>query len=230
MPRTRLLQCFFVTAFCPLVLSAFCAEPGAPAAEKVRVACIGDSITYGLGVEDRDHDHYPAQLGRLLGPGYDVRNFGVSGATLLRRSKYPYWDVPEFEAAIAFRPDIVVIMLGTNDAKTPNAKNRGEFADDLRAMIDLVAALPSRPRIWVCLPPPVFGILTSFSFPALRNEIIPQIRQVAEEKEAGVIDVFSALASQSDLLPDGVHPNAEGAAVIAETVYKALASEQTEAP
>lgn len=226
----RLLERFVVTALCPLVLPALAAGPGAPTTRQVRVACLGDSITYGAGVEDRDLNHYPARLSARLGPGYEVANFGASGATLTRRGDYPYWDLPEFDAAAAFAPDIVVIMLGTNDSKLRNRGARGEFAGDLAALADHFAALPSRPKIWLCLPPPMFGLLVDFGVDALRTEILPRIRQVAAEKNTGLIDVYGALDGRADLVPDGVHPNAAGAAIIADTVFRAISAEQTTAP
>ena len=81
----------------------------------IKLACIGNSITYGYGIEDRDRDSYPAQLDRMLSDRWEVQNFGVSGATLLKDGNKPYWNESAFAAALAFKPDIVVIQLGTND-------------------------------------------------------------------------------------------------------------------
>src|SRR5688572_13260471 len=86
----------------------------------IRVACVGDSITYGYGIKDRERDSYPAQLGALLGSKWDVRNFGVNGATALKKGTRPYSGLQAYQDALAFEPDIVVIKLGTNDT---NAKS-----------------------------------------------------------------------------------------------------------
>src|SRR5438477_7762110 len=118
----------------------------------VRVACVGDSITYGAGLEHRETNSYPANLGRLLGSRFEVRNFGVSGATLLKKGDKPYWSFPEFTALNAFAPDAIVLKLGTNDSKPQNWIHGDEFAGDLRQMLDSLAHLPSKPRLWVCLP------------------------------------------------------------------------------
>src|SRR6516164_7032395 len=87
------------------------------AAAQVKVACIGDSITYGSGLSDRQNECYPAVLGLLLGDDYEVRNYGVSGATMLKSGDHPYWDTSAFSESSNWQPDIVIIMLGTNDSK-----------------------------------------------------------------------------------------------------------------
>src|ERR1044072_7428681 len=98
---------------------------------KIRVACVGDSITWGSGVEGRESNSYPAVLQRLLGEKYEVSNFGVSGATMLKRGDKPYWEMSAFTDALAFKPNVVVIKLGTNDSKPQNRTNITEFAGDL---------------------------------------------------------------------------------------------------
>ncbi|HSV13091.1 MAG TPA: GDSL-type esterase/lipase family protein, partial [Tepidisphaeraceae bacterium] len=99
-------------------------------AKLTKVACVGDSITYGSRIEDRAHDSYPAQLGRMLGDQYNVRNFGVSGATLLKKGDRPYNKTKEYQPALDFAADIVVIMLGTNDSKPQNISHKDEFVAD----------------------------------------------------------------------------------------------------
>lgn len=195
------------------------APPSDPRA--LRVAAVGDSITYGSGLEDRERHSYPAQLGRVLGEGYDVRNFGVSGRTMLRSGDHPYWAAAAFEAAKAFEPDIVIIMLGTNDTKPQNWQYRDEFVADYAAMIDAFAALPSRPRIWISKPMPTFGRY-GVRDPVIRDDVIPMIERVARDRQVPVIDLYAALQGRADLFSNGIHPNAEGARLIAETVAEAI--------
>lgn len=198
------------------------AARAAPAADRpVRVAAVGDSITWGRGIPDRERRSYPAELARLLGAGYEVRNFGVSGRTLLRRGDKPYWRTPAFEAAKAFAPDIVVITLGTNDTAPQNWQHRADFVADYRAMVDVFRALPSRPRIWVCYPVPMFGRFAARDV-VLRGEVIPLIDRVARAEGVPAVDLYSVLRGRADLVPDGIHPSAEGARVIAETVARAI--------
>jgi lysophospholipase L1-like esterase len=90
----------------------------------IKVACVGDSITHGAGVEEREKNNYPKQLGELLGNRFEVRNFGRSGATLSRVGDLPYASTDEFKAAIAWQPDMVIIKLGTNDTKPRTGKTK----------------------------------------------------------------------------------------------------------
>ncbi len=192
------------------------------AGEKIRVACVGDSITFGEGVEHAESNAYPAVLARLLGDGFDVRNFGVSGATAQKTGTYPYWSLPEFEAATQFNPQLVVIMLGSNDSKLRDWRSREEFIADLAALVDHFREIPARPRVWLCRPPPAYGFFFAIRDSVLQREIVPCIDQVAREKGLGVIDIRTLLSGKSDLFPDAIHPNAEGAQLIAEAVYQAL--------
>ena len=113
----------------------------------IRVACIGDSITFGANIQNREHDSYPADLQRMLGRHYEVDNFGVSGANLIKKGDKPYWQEPEFLAATTFAPDIVIILLGTNDTKPQNWRYKSDFSGDLRDLIRHFATLPSKPQI-----------------------------------------------------------------------------------
>jgi lysophospholipase L1-like esterase len=165
---------------------------------------------------------YPAQLQEMLGSKWTVKNFGVSGRTLMRSGDHPYWKEKAFQSAQEFDPDVVVIMLGTNDTKPHNWEHAGEFYADYKDMVGVFAALPGKPRIYVCRPCPVpapgnYGINET----NIRLEI-PIINQLAKELQLGVIDMHAALEDKANLLPDRVHPNTAGAKVMAETVCQAL--------
>jgi lysophospholipase L1-like esterase len=193
---------------------------------KIRVACVGDSITFGALVKDRAANCYPAQLGRMLGDRWEARNFGVSGATLLKQGDKPYWKERAFGQAKEFEPDVVVIMLGTNDTKPQNWQHKDEFAADARALVEEFARLPGKPRVFVCHPPPVpnkgnFGINERGV-----QEELPILDKVAQDTGAGVIDVYAALKDHPDHLPDNVHPDAEGATLMARAVYKSLTGKE----
>lgn len=186
-----------------------------------RVACIGDSITYGAGIADRTNDSYPAQLQRILrqyDPAWEVANFGVSGSTLLHRGDLPYIKQSAYSSALASKPDIVIIKLGTNDSKPQNWQYKDDFVADYGNMIDAFRALPSKPEVWICKPVPAFAETFTIRPAVIRDEILPLIEQIAAQKNVPVIDLYTALLDHGVLFPDNIHPNAEGAGVMARTI------------
>jgi lysophospholipase L1-like esterase len=190
--------------------------------EPVRVACVGDSITYGFAIDDREHKSYPAQLAVLLGAGYEVKNFGVSAATLLKHGDYTYWERDAYKESLAYQPQIVVIMLGTNDSKPQNWAHKDEFAADYKALIASYAALDSHPKIYLCLPAPDFPGNWGITEDVIHNEVAPKIATLAEELHLPLIDMHAALAGRGELFADHVHPDATGAGIMAHTVADAL--------
>ena len=185
------------------------------------VACVGDSITYGSGISNRDYNSYPAQLGRILqmfDNEWQTQNFGVSGATLLRNADKPYVQQSAYNQVLSARPDAVIIMLGTNDSKAWNWVYKDDFVSDYSSLIDAFAELPSKPKIWICNPVPAFSDNFGISNPLIKDEIIPLVNHVAELKGVEIIDLYTALSDASAMFPDGIHPNTEGAKLIAEAI------------
>jgi acyl-CoA thioesterase I len=180
----------------------------------IRVACIGDSITEGSG--------YPSMLHQLLGPNYTVANFGVSGSTVTSQSIRPYIDQAAFQEAIDYHPDIVVIMLGTNDANTDIAQNETSFEADYTQIIDSFEQLEGTQLIWVVKSPPIFANNSSYNNTYLENNVFPQIDKVADQMKLPTVDMYSAFGNHSDYFMDGVHPDSEGASLIASHVYDAI--------
>lgn len=227
-------------AFCAATcLSWLAMAPAANAADSgtakpIRVACVGDSITYGSHIKDHQHDTYPADLGRMLGNGYDVRNFGHSGATLLKKGNLPYFKVKEHSAALKFKPDIVVIMLGTNDSKhrgdgsldadhaVDNWQYKADFVPDYKDLIAEFRQANPKVKVYVCLPTPCFPGRWGINNKTIHDEVIPLTRQVARDTGASIIDLNSALDGKKNLFPDTVHPNPAGAQLMADAVYQAL--------
>jgi len=207
------------------------ADPNAPVdAEQyknaIRVACVGDSITARTGLTDGVP--YPAQLGKMLGEKWEVRNFGVSGATLLNHGDLPYQKHQAFQSVLAYLPDVVIIMLGTNDTQPQNWKFKDEFAEDYKSLIRKFSELPSKPRIYICHPAPTrkggnYGIREEGIV-----EEIPIIARVAQEMNVGLIDMYGALKDHRSLIPDKVHPNTAGSRFMAKAAYKALTGKEFE--
>jgi lysophospholipase L1-like esterase len=188
----------------------------------IRIACIGDSITFGAGVEKREKNAYPYVLGAMLGEDYDVRNYGHSGATMVTNGNLPYTELQVYKDAQTFMPDIVIIKLGTNDSKHYNW-NKEKYISDYKNLVNTFKKLKSKPKIWVCLPVPVYETRWDIRAEIVDNEVIPAIKEVAKELNLPIIDLYAPLSNKPELFPDKIHPNADGAKIIATTVYEVLA-------
>ena len=188
-----------------------------------RIACVGDSITYGAAIRDRANHCYPKVLGDLLGKGYTVRNYGVNGATLLKNGDRPYWKLGAFKQATDFGPNVVILKLGTNDTKPQNWGKAGkEYEADLRAMVTHFKSLPIKPTIYLCLPAPVYQTRWGINEKTVKEGVIPVIRKVAKDEGLTVIDLYQALSGKPALFPDKIHPNAAGAKLMAQTIHTVL--------
>lgn len=207
---------FFIVLVCALVLASACKK------EPVRVACVGDSITYGHGIADREHDTYPGLLSEMLGEKYDVRNFGISGRTLMNCADVPYMNEQIYQDALDFNPDIVTIKLGTNDSKPQNWPCHDNFKADLKELIASFRELPSKPDIWLCLPVPAMGHAWGINDSIIYNGILPLIKEVAEEEHTGLVDLNTPFQGKSQYFPDTIHPNEEGQKIIADIVYSTI--------
>jgi len=210
-------------------------QPGA-----IRVACIGNSITDGYCVDMRTAYGYPAQLQKKLGKDYWVKNFGVSARTMLNKGDFPYMNEMAWQDALAFKPDVVVIKLGTNDSKPENWQYGSEFRQDLEQMIttlrpDLAqpakkkskkakaAVAEPKPRILLCTPIPAFKSTWNISDAVITNEIIPIQQEVAKKYGLQVVDLHTLFANDGDkMVDDGIHPDAKGADRLAEIVFEAI--------
>ncbi len=207
--------------FLGLLFASFCAS----AKEKIRVACVGNSVTYGMGVENREQNAYPVVLQRLLGDQYDVQNFGHSGSTLLNRGHRPYTKVDEYRKALDFKADWVIIHLGLNDTDPRNWPNYSDdFIGDYRALINSFRAVNPKAKVWICAMTPIFHRHRRFQTGTRdwHEAIQKRIRQIAATADVGLIDLHTPLYAHPELLPDALHPNVEGAAMIAKTVYSAI--------
>lgn len=184
---------------------------------RVKVACVGASITEGYGTADPGRDSYPSQLARLLGEGYEVANFGVGGTTMLRDGDCPYWKYGRLGEALSYGPDVVFLDLGGNDSKSVNRHLlEGDFARDTEFMVTLFRNLPSRPRV-ILMTPTAFFVTDGdgISDEVCLGTLGPQLYRAAETLGAEVLDMYPVLEGRNDLVPDGIHPNTEGAGLVA---------------
>jgi acyl-CoA thioesterase I len=182
----------------------------------IRVACVGDSITEVSG--------YPAKLQSLLGVNYTVSNFGSSGSTVSLNSWKPYMKQPEFQSAEDFQPDIVVIMLGTNDDLMGLHQYNESFENDYAKLVTSFQQLENNPDILIAKTPPIFSNRSDLSPTYLTDTIIPKTEDLAIKMDLPIIDLYSPFGNNSDYFEDGVHPNSQGAAIIANEVYNTMES------
>ena len=212
----------------------------APKADAIRVACIGNSITDGYGIDFAPANGYPAQLQQMLGDNYWVKNFGVSARTMMNKGDYPYMNEMAWKDALAFKPDIVIIKLGTNDSKPENWQYGADFKQDLQQMIttlrpDLNKPIKKKgkkkikettivtPTIMLCTPIKAFKPSWKISDSVIVNNIIPIQQEVAKQYGLQVIDLHTLFGTDPEtMLDDGIHPNMKGAKKIAEIVADAI--------
>ena len=166
---------------------------------KPKVACVGDSITEGSGLPDPSTQSYPAKLGRLLATTHTLRNFGVSGTTLLTNGDMPYVRQSQYTASKTFNPDIVLIMLGSNDAKPQNWRYGTNFMSDYLALIGSYTALTSKPAIYLCTPCPGYGSGAYEIRPGtVQTNIVPAVRELSRQTGLPLIDVNTFMSGHPE--------------------------------
>lgn len=185
---------------------------------KIRITCVGDSITQGVGTTNESVQSYPAQLQAILGNDYAVFNAGVSGTQVRKNSDTPYTTTARYQSGLAFNPHIVIIMLGTNDAyasRCTTPELLAEFKRDYKALIDEYQALETEPVILLALPPYCYDVSDQRQS-NLENYIMPAIREIAEEYGLDLIDMNTFTTGHADWFPDTLHPSATAYTQIAE--------------
>ncbi|GAB3231708.1 sialate O-acetylesterase [Algoriphagus aestuariicola] len=204
-----------------LLISALFVSLHTFAQSPIKVAFVGNSITQGPG---RDNpDSYPLQVGTILGDAYTVKNFGVSGRTLLKKGDFPYWNEPQFQEAKDFQPDVLLIKLGTNDSKPQNWAHKEEFVKDYLEMIaEFRENMPKDGKVYVIFPVPVTRVNFGINPEVMNNEQRLMLFEIVQKSGAEVIDLYTPLMDKPELLPDGVHPNTEGLTIMAEVIARGI--------
>ena len=205
--------------FILVCLSFFSLRAQAQSADAlVKVACVGNSITERAGLGKT----YPVVLQELLGEKFEVRNYGLGGRTLLKKGNLPYWNEDKYKEVLDWNPDVVVIMLGTNDTKPQNWQYKAEFVDDYVEFINSFKSLQSEPKVFICYPIPVFESKFDISPVAMKEEVLPAIKKIARKAKVETIDVNTPFLGKGNLTYDGIHPNDEGAKLLATEVFNQL--------
>lgn len=195
-------------------------------AQKQKVSCVGNSITYGYDLPNPSTQSYPGQLQVLLGTtGWTVGNFGDSGRTMLKTGGYSYWDSQLYKNALASNPNYIILKLGTNDSKRWLWDSKGTaFKSDYKAMVQSFQNLSSKPEIWICLLIPGektdWDIFNSY----IKDKVNPKIKEIALEMGLSLIDLYTEMDKNKPewYLADNVHPSVAGSGVIAQKVKEML--------
>lgn len=193
---------------------------------QIKVACVGDSTTYGHGITNWPKNNYPAVLQALLGEGYHVNNYGVSSFAVQEDADRSYRTLPHYQESLAYDADFVVFMMGSNDSKPENWKSAEAFREDLLSLLDSYGDA----EIIMCTLPAAFfpegqteGVTNHDIQPLIVEEIAQITRDVAAERGYTLIDIHTFTAEHPEwFAKDGVHPSNEGAAAIAQEVYTVL--------
>lgn len=193
---------------------------------QIKIACVGDSITYGHGTSSWPKNNYPTILQNLLGDAYHVNNYGVSSYAVQDTSDRPYMTLKHYQESLSYDADVVVFMMGSNDSKPENWISAESFQEDLLTLLDSYGDA----EILLCTPASAFFLegqtegVTNHDIQPLVVEQIAQItRQVAQERGYTLIDIHALTAEHPEWFSkDGVHPNNDGAAAIAEEVCSVL--------
>ncbi len=222
--RTK-IYFFSLFSICLLFFS-----PAAFAQTKIKIACVGNSITAGWGLPNAGADSYPAVLQKYLGTDkYEVRNFGASGRVLSKSTEAEgnsYWRTGEYQNALKYEPDIVIIKLGTNDAE-PWVWNKygAQFKATYIDMVNSFKNLPSNPEIIACCPLPMGYPTWVNNQKNLVTGVIPCIKEAAQATGATVIDLQTPFEGKPYLTPDLAHPDEKGAMFMANIIAKVVCPE-----
>ncbi|SFH00734.1 GDSL-type esterase/lipase family protein [Pedobacter insulae] len=191
--------------------------------QKIKVACVGNSVTAGYLLPNPLQNSYPAQLQQLLGNNYEVGNFGLSGATLLKKGHRPYNKTKEFINLLNFKADIAIIHLGLNDTDPRNWPNfKDEFQSDYQWLIDTLKQGNPHMKIYICSLSPIFSGHSRFKS-GTRDwywQIQEKIESIAKVNHLPLIDLYAALHNRPELFADNLHPDKRGAGIIAKAVYQ----------
>ena len=187
----------------------------------VNIACVGNGVTYGIDVENREKNNFPQQLQYLLGRNYKVTNFGVVNAPVLSNGKNSYSNTEAFKKSQAILPDIVFLELGLDEIKSMDTVLVLNITNTIESFVDSYLKLSSHPRVVILLPLPNFlkdsSLLNNVT---IKNKIIPIIQKIAYKKNIELLDLYSLFIDREDLFLDKVHPSSLGGTLISKRLYE----------
>jgi acyl-CoA thioesterase-1 len=186
------------------------AKPPATASDKPKIVAFGDSLTAGFGLSEKES--YPFLLQQRLnaeGYSYEVINAGVSGDTSQGGLERIDWSLEQENV------QILILELGANDLL--RGLSPAKMKINLGAIIKKAQAKKVRVLLCGMLAPPTMGA-------KYQQEFIRVFPDLADEYKVEFMPfILEGIALDKKLnQADGIHPNAEGAKILTENVYKAL--------
>ena len=191
-------------------------------AQQIRVACIGNGLTYGTGINKRELNSYPAQLQRILGDNYLVRNFGVEGSTIYKDDEKSFRKSAQYQASLDFEPEIIIFSFGLEEAKITGNGQEVNFVKDYKEMVFRYFNLPTALRTIVLTPAPSFDTFGTLDNRVIKNTIMPAIEEVAFSTSSEIVNIYSLLSSGGANYADNINLSAIGANKIARNIYEIL--------
>lgn len=199
---------------------------------QIKVACVGDSITYGLGIRNWQKNNYPVVLQELLGETYHVANFGSSGSCVNPNGSKPYRDREIYQKSLDYDADILVFMLGTNDAKPENWTDMERFMSDYMELLGTYMEGENPPKLYIGICSEAYFVkesengIAGFDIqPAIVDEIAERLHQMplSSVYPCSVIDIHALTEAHPEWFKtDGIHPDKDGARAIAQVVAEAI--------
>lgn len=187
----------------------------------VKVVTVGDSLTYGYGLANREKDAYPCILAEKLGYHYQVSNYGLSGRSLQSTADFPYFNEKNAQLSLESEADIVIIMIGSNDSRGPYW-NRERFIREYREMAEQYMALSSQPDVYLVIPPYVPTSRFGLNNQIIEDELQKIIPAIGNELGLPVINLYTVTEGHLEYYSDGLHLTPLGNQVIAEEIYQHL--------
>ena len=195
---------------------------------QIKVACVGDSVTYGHSISSWKKNNYPALLGSMMGEEYHVCNFGVSGSTVQDSGDQPYTATGAYTQSLDYDADILVFMMGSNDSKPENWQGEEKFIEAYNKLLDSYLQKDKVPAVYLCtvptanFPEGVTEGLTNYDIqPQYVEAVADIVREIAKERNLPLIEINNLTENRRDLFgKDNVHPNNDGAKAIAQEVFE----------
>ena len=195
---------------------------------QIKVACVGDSVTYGHSISPWKKNNYPALLGSMMGEEYHVCNFGVSGSTVQDSGDQPYTATGAYTQSLDYDADVLVFMMGSNDSKPENWQGEEKFIEAYNKLLDTYLQNDKAPAVYLCtvptanFPEGVTEGLTNYDIqPQYVEAVADIVREIAKERNLPLIEINNLTENRRDLFgKDNVHPNNDGAKAIAQEVFE----------